>query len=77
MKILCLQVSEAADYSGWESSGGTKEGGGSGGEGVVPTKQAEASRAIVGGNSISENYAFVGVHHIFVQVCKNISVRPH
>ncbi|PSN32818.1 WD repeat-containing protein 13 [Blattella germanica] len=34
---------------------------------VVPTKQAEASRAIVGGTSISENYAFVGVHHIFDQ----------
>ncbi|KAK7794662.1 hypothetical protein R5R35_003780 [Gryllus longicercus] len=36
-------------------------------EGVVPTKQAEASRAIVGGTSIAENYAFVGVHHIFDQ----------
>ncbi|GJQ71200.1 hypothetical protein Trydic_g1097 [Trypoxylus dichotomus] len=34
---------------------------------VVPTKQAEASRAIVGGNSIAENYAFKGVHHIFDQ----------
>ncbi|XP_046408769.1 WD repeat-containing protein 13-like [Ischnura elegans] len=34
---------------------------------VVPTKQAEASRAIVGGNTIAENYAFVGVHHIFDQ----------
>lgn len=37
-------------------------------EGVVPTKEAEASRAIVGGNTIAENYAFVGVHHIFDQV---------
>lgn len=35
--------------------------------GVVPTHQAEASRAIVGGNTIDENYAFVGVHHIFDQ----------
>jgi hypothetical protein len=35
---------------------------------VVPTKQAEASRAIVGGTTIAENYAFVGVHHIFDQV---------
>lgn len=34
---------------------------------VVPTKQAEASRAIVGDTTISENYAFVGVHHIFDQ----------
>ncbi|CAG9768093.1 unnamed protein product [Ceutorhynchus assimilis] len=34
---------------------------------LVPTKEAEASRAIVGGNSIAENYAFSGVHHIFDQ----------
>nr|CAD7204514.1 unnamed protein product [Timema douglasi] len=34
---------------------------------VVPTKQADASRAIVGGTTIAENYAFVGVHHIFDQ----------
>nr|CAD7262953.1 unnamed protein product [Timema shepardi] len=34
---------------------------------VVPTKQANASRAIVGGTTIAENYAFVGVHHIFDQ----------
>jgi WD40 repeat protein len=34
---------------------------------LVPTKQAEASRAMVGGTSIAENYAFVGVHHIFDQ----------
>ncbi|CAH0546282.1 unnamed protein product [Brassicogethes aeneus] len=34
---------------------------------VVPTKEAEASRAMVGGNSIADNYAFVGVHHIFDQ----------
>ncbi|XKL63156.1 hypothetical protein PGB90_005520 [Kerria lacca] len=34
---------------------------------VVPTRQAEASRAIVGDNTISENYAFVGVHYIFDQ----------
>ena len=36
--------------------------------GVVPTRQAEASRAIVGDNTISENYAFSGVHYIFDQV---------
>lgn len=35
---------------------------------VVPTRQAEASKALVGGNTIAENYAFVGVHHIFDQV---------
>lgn len=35
---------------------------------VVPTQQAEASRAMVGGTTISENYAFVGVHYIFDQV---------
>lgn len=35
---------------------------------VVPSKQAEASWALVGGNTIAENYAFVGVHHIFDQV---------
>lgn len=35
---------------------------------VVPTRQAEASRAIVGDNTVSENYAFVGVHYIFDQV---------
>ncbi|XP_059477242.1 WD repeat-containing protein 13-like [Neocloeon triangulifer] len=34
---------------------------------VVPTADAEASRAIVGGTTIEENYAFVGVHHIFDQ----------
>lgn len=36
-------------------------------EGVVPTRLADASRALVGGTSISENYAFTGVHHIFDQ----------
>lgn len=36
-------------------------------EGVVPTRLADASRALVGGTSISENYAFTGVYHIFDQ----------
>lgn len=36
-------------------------------EGLVPTRLADASRALVGGTSISENYAFTGVHHIFDQ----------
>ncbi|XP_017772551.1 PREDICTED: WD repeat-containing protein 13-like [Nicrophorus vespilloides] len=36
-------------------------------ESVIPTRNAEASKAIVGGNSIAENYAFVGVHHIYDQ----------
>lgn len=35
---------------------------------VVLTKMADASRAIVGNNSVAENYSFVGVHHIFDQV---------
>lgn len=35
---------------------------------VTPTKEAVASRAIVGGTTIAENYAFVGVQHIFDQV---------
>lgn len=44
---------------------------------LVPTKQAEASRAMVGGTSIAENYAFVGVHHIFDQVNLIIKVLYH
>ena len=35
---------------------------------LVPTYKAEASKAIVGGTTIVENYAFSGVHHIFDQV---------
>lgn len=35
---------------------------------LIPTQRAEASRAIVGGTSIGENYAFSGMHHIFDQV---------
>lgn len=35
---------------------------------VIPTKEAEASRAIVGGTTIAENYAFVGVQLILDQV---------
>ncbi|CAG0915140.1 unnamed protein product [Notodromas monacha] len=38
---------------------------------VIPTKEASASRALVGDTSISENYAFAGVHHIFDQVGNN------
>ncbi|PRD35757.1 UNVERIFIED_CONTAM: Wdr13 [Trichonephila clavipes] len=34
---------------------------------VVPTRLAEASRAMAGDTSIAENYAFTGVHHIFDQ----------
>lgn len=36
-------------------------------EGVVPTHAAEASRAMAGGTTIAENYAFAGVFHIFDQ----------
>ncbi|XP_064643896.1 WD repeat-containing protein 13-like [Lineus longissimus] len=35
--------------------------------GVIPTYAAEASRAMVGDKTISENYAFAGMHHIFDQ----------
>ncbi|KAL1501342.1 hypothetical protein ABEB36_006677 [Hypothenemus hampei] len=41
---------------------------------LVPTKQADASRAIVGNNSIAENYAFTGVHHIFDQHTKAVTM---
>ncbi|XP_023019104.2 WD repeat-containing protein 13 isoform X1 [Leptinotarsa decemlineata] len=41
---------------------------------VVPTKEAEASRAIVGGNTIAENYAFVGVQHIFDQHTNGVTM---
>ena len=34
---------------------------------IMPTSLAEASRAMAGGKSISENYSFSGVHHIFDQ----------
>ncbi|RUS89722.1 hypothetical protein EGW08_002540 [Elysia chlorotica] len=34
---------------------------------VVPTVAAEASRAMAGGKTLSENYAFTGMHHIFDQ----------
>ncbi|KAK4876748.1 hypothetical protein RN001_009254 [Aquatica leii] len=45
------------DASNVHSSGGA----------VIPTNKADASRAMVGGTTIAENYAFVGVHHIFDQ----------
>jgi len=32
---------------------------------VVPTPLAEASRAMVGGKTLGENYAFAGMHHVF------------
>lgn len=34
----------------------------------IPTVQAQASRAIVGNNTMEENYAFNNVHHIYDQV---------
>ncbi|XP_067140482.1 WD repeat-containing protein 13-like [Centruroides vittatus] len=36
-------------------------------ENLVPTHAAEASRAMAGGTTVAENYAFAGVHHIFDQ----------
>ncbi|MPC13879.1 WD repeat-containing protein 13 [Portunus trituberculatus] len=41
---------------------------------LVPTQRAEASKAIVGGTSIGENYAFSGVHHIFDQHRDSVSM---
>ncbi|XP_066947321.1 WD repeat-containing protein 13-like isoform X1 [Macrobrachium rosenbergii] len=41
---------------------------------VVPTQRAEASRAIVGGTTIGENYAFSGVHHIFDQHTDSVTM---
>jgi len=32
---------------------------------VVPTPLAEASKAMVGGKTLGENYAFAGMHHVF------------
>ncbi|XP_041473727.1 WD repeat-containing protein 13-like [Lytechinus variegatus] len=32
---------------------------------LVPTREAGASKAMAGGTSLSENYAFTGMHHIF------------
>lgn len=34
---------------------------------MVPTSVAEASRAMAGDTTLSENYAFAGMHHIFDQ----------
>lgn len=34
---------------------------------VVPTSVAEASRAMAGDTSLSENYAFAGMYHVFDQ----------
>ncbi|XP_065065547.1 WD repeat-containing protein 13-like [Rhopilema esculentum] len=36
-------------------------------EGVIPTTDAAASRAMAGNTSLSENYAFAGMSHIFDQ----------
>lgn len=34
---------------------------------MVPTSAAEASRAMAGDTSLSENYAFAGMYHVFDQ----------
>lgn len=60
---ILRQVSESPD--GWDGSAKFHR---ESVDSLVPTRQADASRAIVGGNTIAENYAFVGVHHIFDQV---------
>jgi len=35
---------------------------------LIPTSQAQASKAIVGNSTMEENYAFNNVHHIYDQV---------
>lgn len=42
-------------------------------EGVVPTKKASASRAMAGNTSLSENYTFSGMFHIFDQHADSVS----
>jgi hypothetical protein len=59
-----LQISESPEISRFPSENNFVSEAGE----LVPTKRAEASRAIVGDTTIAENYAFVGVHHIFDQV---------
>ena len=44
--------------------------------GVVPTKSAEASRAMAGDTSLAEHYAFCGMEHIFEkQACSVVAVQ--
>jgi WD repeat-containing protein 13 len=62
-----MQISESPERRGSLSDWSFSEPKSQRGE-VVPTVDADASRAIVGGTTIQENYAFVGVHHIFDQV---------
>ncbi|XP_050438381.1 WD repeat-containing protein 13-like [Adelges cooleyi] len=40
----------------------------------IPTSQAQASRALVGNNTIEENYAFDSVHHIYDQHSDAVTV---
>ncbi|XP_029650135.1 WD repeat-containing protein 13 isoform X3 [Octopus sinensis] len=40
---------------------------------LVPSSVAEASRAMAGGKSVSENYAFAGMHHIFDQHAASVT----
>lgn len=42
-------------------------------EGVVPTKKASASRAMAGNTSLSENYSFSGMFHIFDQHADSVT----
>ncbi|XP_066933799.1 WD repeat-containing protein 13-like [Clytia hemisphaerica] len=42
-------------------------------EGVVPTKKASASRAMAGNTSLSENYTFSGMFHIFDQHADSVT----
>nr|XP_042124661.1 WD repeat-containing protein 13 isoform X1 [Peromyscus maniculatus bairdii] len=44
---------------------------------VVPTSVAEASRAMAGDTSLSENYAFAGMYHVFDQHVDEAVPRVH
>ena len=52
-----LGVADSSGKSSRASSTGTPV--------VVPTQLADASRAMVGGKTLGENYAFAGMHHVF------------
>ncbi|XP_041267551.1 WD repeat-containing protein 13 [Onychostruthus taczanowskii] len=55
-----LQFRTPGPIFGWNFSGFSPPG-------VVPTPLAEASRAMAGDTTLSENYAFAGVFHVFDQ----------
>ena len=55
----------AVDAAGRSTSRASISAGNATSTAVVPTPLAEASRAMVGGRTLGENYAFAGMHHVF------------